>query len=225
MTDSELFHIAREPAEPSTAGANPLLVLLHGYGSNEEDLMGLSPYLDGRFRIVSVRAPQHLDQGGYSWFSLDFAPTGLTVAHDEAISSRCRLRALITQLQGRYAADGSATYLLGFSQGATMALSVAFDNPNGSAAVASLSGVCVPEMMPRNDETVSALRGKPVFMAHGTGDPVVPIAQGRNSRQLLQPLPLDLVYREYDMGHEINQECLADLAAWLRERIESGEAG
>ena len=216
----ELFHIARDPAEPSAPGTCPLLVLIHGYGSNEEDLMGLAPYLDGRLRIVSVRAPLQLGQGGYSWFSLDITPAGLTACSDEAIASRRRLTALVTRLQERYAADGSATYLLGFSQGATIAVSAGLVDVTGSAGVVSLSGVSLPELMPER-EPVEALRGKPLLMTHGLADPVVPIEAGRAFHRQLQSLPLDLVYREYDMGHEINRECLADLAAWLRGQIES----
>ena len=222
--EAELFHITREPTELSTSGMSPLLVLIHGYGSNEEDLMGLAPYLDGRFRIVSVRGPQQLGQGGYSWFSLDITPAGLTVSHDEGISSRSRLMAFITGLQERYAAAGSTTYLLGFSQGATMAVSAGLVDAAGSAGVVSLSGVCVPELIPPDGGGVEgeALRGKPFLMTHGRADPVVPIQAGRAFHRRLQALPLDLVYREYDMGHEINHECLADLAAWLHGQIEGG---
>lgn len=223
--EAELFHIAREPAETRAADTNPLLVLIHGYGSNEEDLMGLAPYLDRRFQIVSVRAPLQLGPGRYSWFSLDVTSTGLTVDHEEAISSHRRLTALIPRLQEQYGTDPSATFLMGFSQGATMAVAAGLVDPPAaggspaSAGVVSLSGVCVPELIPKSEE-VEALRGKPFFMTHGRADGVVPIEAGRAFHRRLQPLSLDLVYREYDMGHEINQECLADLAAWLQGKIE-----
>jgi phospholipase/carboxylesterase len=220
--EAELFHIAREPAETRAAGTNPLLVLIHGYGSNEEDLMGLAPYLDRRFQIVSVRAPLQLGPGRYSWFSLDVTSTGLTVDHDESISSHRRLTALIPRLQEHYSADPKSTFLLGFSQGATMAVAAGLVDSlasGGSAGVVSLSGVCVPELIPQPEE-VEALRGKPFLMTHGRADGVVPIEAGRAFHRRLEPLSLDLVYKEYDMGHEINQECLADLAAWLQGKIE-----
>ena len=187
--------------------------------------MGLVPNLDGRLRCVSVRAPRALEQGGYCWFPVEFTAVGLVVDYDEAESAKRRLAELITALQERHGVSADDTYLLGFSQGATMALAVGLADARGSAGVASLSGLCTDKMIPTEAEAVAALRDKPFFVAHGLSDPLIPIAQGRDSRELLRAFPLDLVYREYDMGHEINQECLADLAAWLQQRIESGETG
>ncbi len=215
-----LYHITREPGEPCAGGTPPpLLVLIHGYGSDERDLMGLAPNLDGRLRSVSVRAPRALEQGGYCWFPVEFTPVGLVVDYDEAESARRRLAELITAHQERHGVSPDDTYLLGFSQGATMALAVGLADPRGSAGVASLSGLCTDKMIPTEAEAVAALRDKPFFVAHGLGDPLIPIAQGRSVDKLLQSLPVDLTYREYAMGHEINADCLSDLSRWLSQRL------
>ena len=104
-----------------------------------------------------------------------------------------------------------------------MAVAAGLVDATGSAGVVSLSGVCVPELIPPDGGVGGeALRGKPFFMTHGRADPVVPIQAGRAFHRRLQTFPLDLAYREYDMGHEINRECLADLAAWLHGQIEGG---
>ena len=212
-TPEPLTYIVRRPEGPTPEGGYPLLLLLHGYGSNEEDLMGLSPYLDGRFLLASVRAPHSLDMGGYAWFSLDFTPEGLVPHFDEARIASTQILELLDGLKSDYPVDPTRVCLLGFSQGASMAVSVGLGVPEAVAAVVSLSGYCPPEVVP--DVLSSALDGLPVLMTHGQYDPVIPIGQGQESRDVLARMPVALDYREYPMGHEINTECLQDLATWL----------
>jgi phospholipase/carboxylesterase len=211
-----LHYIVRPPAAENPQGSQPLLVLLHGYGSNEEDLLGLAPYLDPGFLIVSVRAPHPLDFGGFAWFPIDFTPNGLVLHYDLAREARDRVAGLVEVLQREHPVD--RTYLLGFSQGASMVMSTALVRPELCAGVVFLSGICVEEMMPEGNG--EALQGLPVLMTHGRQDMVIPIHQGRTARALLRRLPLDLTCREYDMGHEINPECLADTRDWLQRRLE-----
>ena len=99
-----------------------------------------------------------------------------------------------------------------------MALSAAFSDPHLCDGVAALSGVVIPEMLPADPGT--DLNGLPVIMTHGRQDTIIPVAQGRSSHGLLQALSLSLSYHEYDMGHEINQACLADVCDWLTARID-----
>ena len=216
---SLLHHIIREPTSTGVDTV-PHLVLLHGYGSDENDLMGLAPHVDPRFRVVSVRAPLPLEQGGYAWFPVELGPDGIVVKFDDAAAALGRLVDLVQELQEKDGASGASTFLLGFSQGASMALSVGLNHPALVAGIAALSGVCVPQMIPPS-EAEEALRGKPVFMSHGRIDQLIPIAQGRASAELLKSLPLDLTCLEYDMGHEIGQPCLTDLTAWLERRLEA----
>src|SRR5437879_11293979 len=90
MKQLSLTHIVRQPAVPSQ-GRPPLLILLHGVGSNEQDLMGLAPALDGRFLIVSARAPISLAQDAYAWFHIQFTPNGIVIQPEEAEASRIQL--------------------------------------------------------------------------------------------------------------------------------------
>ena len=214
-----LHHIIREPTS-TDADTEPLLVLLHGYGSDENDLMGLAPHVDSRFRVVSVRAPLLLEQGGYAWFPIELGPEGILVEFDDVAAALERLVDLIQELQKKHDASGGSTFLLGFSQGASMAVSAGLNHPDLVAGLASLSGVCVPEMIPPKEEA-EALRDKPMFVSHGCFDQLIPISQGRASADLLKGLPLDLTYLEYDMGHEISQACLKDLTAWLEHSMEA----
>ena len=194
----------------------PLLVLLHGYGSDEEDLMGLASALDPSFHVVSVRAPIQLAEGGYAWFPLEMTEDGLAVSFEESGPARDMLCELIGDLQQQFGAAGR-TLLLGFSQGAGMALSSGFRISETIAGIAFLSGICLPEMVPEG-AVADSLKEMPVFMSHGQFDPLIPIAMSRESRDMLARLPLRILYKEYAMAHEINGECLADLQEWLHHR-------
>jgi phospholipase/carboxylesterase len=207
--------LSRPPAAPAT-GPHPLLVLLHGYGSDEQDLLGLGPYLDPRFQLVSLRAPQALELGGYAWFAVQFTPFGLVLDHDQAQVSRLALEGwLEAQVSSQ---EVGRVFLLGFSQGAGMALGLALHRPDLVAGVVFLSGLVVPQMIPQGGP--EKLRSLGVLMTHGLDDPLIPIEQGRSSRALLEQLPVRLRYREYEMGHEISEECLAEVQEWLAAALD-----
>ncbi|MCI0337948.1 MAG: alpha/beta fold hydrolase, partial [Acidobacteria bacterium] len=134
-----LIHLVAPPRTGLTEKP-PLLLLLHGFGANEDDLFTLAPYLDERFLIVSARAPVELGPVSYAWFNLGFTPEGVVINLEEAESSRLRLRKFINELIEFYQIDPRAVYLMGFSQGAMMSLALALTYPGIAAAVVSMSG-------------------------------------------------------------------------------------
>ena len=211
-----LLHLIHQPALGDTAP--PLLLLLHGIGSNEEDLIGLAPYLDQRFLIVSARAPNPYGWGGYAWFEIEWLPDRIEIDREQALASRELIVAFIGEAIAAYGADPAHVYLLGFSQGAMMSAWVALSQPNLVAGTVLMSGR-IPEEVREQIATPEQLAGKPFLVVHGTRDQTLPIANGRASRDLLQELPVDLTYREYPMAHEVSAESLADVAAWLSARL------
>ena len=211
-----LHHIVRSPAGEVPVEGLPLLVLLHGYGSDEQDLMGLAPHLDPNLLIVSARAPHSLDGGGYAWFPITIGESGIVLHFEQAWTSCVQVHELVEMMKVDYPVDPQRIFLLGFSQGASISVAVALQYPEFCAGVAALSGVCSAEMLPTGGSTPENLK---VLMAHGRLDQLVPIHQGRSSYKLLSSLPLELTYKEYEMGHEISPECLEDLKDWLRERL------
>jgi phospholipase/carboxylesterase len=217
MENLPLVHLVRQPgAEEYTP---PLLLLLHGVGSNEQDLFGLAPFLDKRFLVISARAPNTLGPGSYAWFEVTFTPQGPSINPQQAEASRETLIMFIKEAASMYGADSQRVYLMGFSQGAIMSASVALTQPELVAGAVLMSGRILPEIRPlmaSND----ALIGFPFLVVHGTADRVLPVTYGRASRDLLSSLPVDLTYHEYPMGHEVSQESLSDVAAWLREQLD-----
>ncbi len=215
--DILLTHLMREPTGHD-AEAPPLLLLLHGIGSNEHDLFGLTPYLDKRFLVVSARAPIALEPG-YGWFHIDYTPQGLVADLTQAEQSRLLLLEFIDELIKAYSVDPKGVYLLGFSQGAMMSLSVALTRPDKIAGVAAMSGR-LPRQTLEKMARPEALEGLPIFVAHGIYDPVIPVEYGRASREMLEALPVRLTYREYPMGHEVTMESLQDAAGWLSSTLD-----
>jgi phospholipase/carboxylesterase len=217
MKTLSLVHLVSQPKVG--ASTPPLLLLLHGVGSNEHDLFGLVPYLDKRFLIISVRAPNTLGPGSYAWFEVDFTPQGPVINPAQAEASRQAVITFLGEAVEVYDADPKQVYLMGFSQGAIMSASVALTRPQLVAGVVLMSGRILPEIQPliaSNEE----LSGLPFLVVHGTADMVLPISYGRASRQLLSSLPVELTYHEYRMGHEVSQESLADVTAWLSAQLD-----
>lgn len=217
MKPLSLVYLARQPLVQESSP--PLLLLLHGIGSNERDLFGLAPFLDERFLILSLRAPIMLEPDSYAWFELVFTPQGPIINPKQAEASRNTLIAFINGAVETFSANPKQVYLMGFSQGAIMSASVALTRPDLVAGVVMMSGRILPEIEP----LVAApkeLQGLPFFVAHGTEDMVLPITHGRGTREILASLSVELVYREYPMGHEVSEESLADATNWLTEQLD-----
>lgn len=218
-----LTHLVREPREKSDERP-PLLLLLHGVGSNEADLFGLAPYLDERFLVVSARAPVSLGPGSFGWFRIDFTPEGMVADLAQAKRSLEMLPGFIDELIETYAADGRRTYLAGFSQGAMMSLALMLTRPERLAGVAAMSGR-LPRQVIETSPDRDALDKMPVIITHGIHDPVLPVENARAAREYLETLPVELTYREYPMGHEVSMESLRDVTAWLTRTLERRTAG
>ncbi|MGH2349069.1 MAG: alpha/beta hydrolase [bacterium] len=214
-----LVYLTREPDRPS-GGKAPLLLLLHGLGSHEGDLMGLAPYLDRRFFVVSARGPVTLAPGAYAWFHTEFTPQGPVINPDEAERSRTTLIRFIDELVEQYDLDPDRVYLMGFSQGAIIGLSIALTAPDHLTGLVAMSGRILPQVR----EQLAAperLAGLPVLVVHGRYDPLLPVDDyARPARDFLAGLPVALTYREYAMAHQVSDESLEDVARWLTERLD-----
>jgi phospholipase/carboxylesterase len=207
----KLHSIELEPLRP---GLSRTLVLLHGYGADESDLLPIAHELDPRLRAVSLQGPLSLGGPMRAWFNLTQDARGISFDPDEA---RTGLRAA-TEAVEEIAGKSPRPFLLGFSQGAAMALGVLLTRPDLTAGVISLSGV-PPVLEPKDLAPAEKLKGLPVFAAHGTRDTLLPIQLGRTVRDELQRLGLDVTWREYDMGHMVVPHEIADAQAWLAARL------
>lgn len=196
--------------KPRAPGLLRTLVMLHGYGADENDLLPVAHELDPRLRAVSLQGPVALGGPMRAWFNLAQDARGISFDPDEA---RAGLTAALQAVE-EIARKSPRPVLLGFSQGAAIALGIALLRPDLPAGVISLSGV-PPALGPRDLAAAEKLRGFPVFAAHGRHDPLLPIERGRLVRDELGRLGLSVTWREYEMGHMVVPHELADAAAWL----------
>jgi phospholipase/carboxylesterase len=212
--EAELYYIV---CQPKVKVANPpLLILLHGLGSNEKDLYGLAPLLPDSFLILSVRAPRTISEGSYRWYDLKWIegiPKGNVAELEE---SRDMLIRFIEGLHKKHKFDKQKVFLGGFSQGAVMSLSVALKKPELLNGILFLSG-----KMPDGAETVSDkmenYKKLKIFMVHGTEDKVLTIEDARTVKSFLEKHNFPLEYHEYPMPHTINRETLNNIIRWLRK--------
>jgi phospholipase/carboxylesterase len=200
------------------AGPPPLLVMLHGIGADENDLLPIAGAFDPRLMVVSLRAPQRYHVG-YAWFPIDWLPDGRVVP--DLAAARAALADLARWMDAapaRLGADGHRVFVLGFSQGAMMALGLLQAIPDRLAGVVALSGRFTEAAFDA-PAPVEAVARVPLFVGHGTLDDVLPIANGRAVRDALASRVHDLTYREYPVGHGIAPAEERDVAAWLAERL------
>jgi phospholipase/carboxylesterase len=195
------------------------LILLHGYGADEHDLLGLAPNLDPRFDIRSVQGPVALQQGGRAWFNLSIQGDG-TPRFDlaQAEASRKTLLRFIFEAVAADEADPERVYLAGFSQGAMLAEAIALTVPQRVAGVVGMSGR-IPGEVQAQAAPAEALTGLPILVVHGTQDPLLPIENGRASQAFLSKLPVALTYREFPMAHQISPDSLRTVTGWLTARL------
>lgn len=207
-----LVHKVRQPTVPSEKP--PVLILLHGVGSNEDDLFSLAPSIPGRFLVISARGPYTLGAGSYAWFHVDFSTGKPVINPAEAEQSRKLLIAFTEQVMRLYKVDESQIFLGGFSQGGIMSYSVGLTRPDLLKGIAIMSSRLLPEVRPlvKPSERLKTLQ---VFVSHGQQDAVLPIDYAREAQTYLKGLGLKPEYHEYPGGHTVTEAMLQDLVEWL----------
>lgn len=216
-----LVHLTRPPQQQPAEGSRPpLLALLHGVGNSERDPFELAPELDARFRIVSARGPLTRGQGGFAWFDVRFLPgSGFLIDSEQLDASRQRICTFLREAVDAYEADPERVYLMGFSQGANMALTLALTEPKLLAGVVVISGRIPPEVLPwvvSPDETA----GLPMMLTHGKADTVISLDWAHRARETLERQRVALTYHEHDEGHFISPAMLAEVTAWLTQQLD-----
>ncbi len=214
MNCQDLNYLERLPSIAS--GRAPLLLLLHGYGSNEADLFSFVNYLPPQYHIISLRAPYPLGPDSFAWYAINFdADEGRFSDINQAITSRDLICQFIDHICVEKDLDATQVCLLGFSQGAILSYALAFSFPEKIKQTIALSGYCNEAMLPDHWQT-QPLSDLNIYAAHGTGDMVIPIQWARQSAELLKKVAdLKFEFHEFDMGHSVSQESFSDMMRWM----------
>lgn len=197
-----LTELAIDPADKRVG------VLLHGYGSNEFDLIPLARELGLKGPIESFVAPQKAGNG-HAWFAIERGPDGSRAEPAEVDAALGRLISSLAVLRDLH--DGHELVLLGFSQGAMMTMLAAAEHPGAFDRGIALSGALPRPLKP------TAVGTRPqLFLGHGDGDRVVSLERGRAAEAALREAGVPLTFREYPgMGHRVDPRVVADVREWL----------
>jgi len=205
----------------SASSPDAAVIWLHGLGADGYDFepvvpeLRLPPHL--RVRFVFPHAPVrpvtiNMGMRMRAWYDILQMGGG---EEDEAgvRASQALVQALIEQEKGR-GVDPRRIVLAGFSQGGAIVLQTGLRHPERLAGILALS-TYLPLAGKLAAERSTANRGLPVFMAHGTHDPMIGIPRARESRAALETLGYPVQWKEYAMAHSVCGEEIADIAAWL----------
>jgi phospholipase/carboxylesterase len=194
---------------------NPLLLLLHGYGSNEADLFSFAEELPEDYYIISARAPYDMQYGSYAWYAINFdADQNKFSDNEQAKISRDLIVKFIDELVQKYPIDAENVSLIGFSQGSILSYAVALSYPEKVQKVVAMSGYLNLDIV-RDDYLKNTFSTLKIFASHGTVDQVIPIAWARKTPAILQNLGIAVTYKEYPIGHGVAPQNFYDFKNWL----------
>ena len=195
---------------------NPLLLLLHGYGSNEEDLFSFASELPNDSYVISVRAPYDLQPYGHAWYAIHFdADENKFSDNVQAKQSVELIAGFIEEVVKQYPIDAKNVTLIGFSQGAILSYATALTYPEKVSKVVALSGYFNQEIMPEVIDT-NAISHLKFFVSHGSVDQVIPVDWARKAKPALENLGLEVEYQEYPIGHGVSPKNFFDFKNWLQ---------
>jgi len=198
--------------QPGGSGPFPVILMLHGWTGNENSMWVFTPRLPDNAILIAPRG-LYSAQGiaGYSWHAVIPKPLPWVNDFQPAVEK------LFSTITSRNFPEGdfSTLHLLGFSQGAALAYTMAIMHPGRVASLAGLSG-----FLPDGASAWlgnERLKGFPIFIAHGTQDERIPVERARMGVGLLQDAGADVTYCEDNVGHKLSAKCFRGLEAFYKK--------
>jgi phospholipase/carboxylesterase len=210
-------YTVRKPAnKPSSLP--PVLIILHGYGADEFDLLPIASQLDPSFLAISIQAPIELDWGGCAWYHLEQTSTGF---HPDDKSREQSEELLVKDLPliiAKEGGDPNQVYLMGFSQGAAMCYSVIGHYDFSKLGLIIRAVIIMSGYIP--GDTKEPLRKKnlsqiPFFLSHGNVDDLIPPIAMYQAKAILKEAGAKTFAKEYETGHGLTEETVSDIRKWM----------
>ncbi|WP_029036146.1 alpha/beta hydrolase [Salinimicrobium xinjiangense] len=213
-----LYHLIRKPKRPVEKA--PLLIMLHGYGSNEEDLFSFAEELPDELFIISVRAPYPMPPYGNAWYAIhwDGSANGKFSDDNQAVISREKILQFLDEVLENYPVDPDNVTLVGFSQGCILSFAVALSYPERIKNVIGLSGYINKDILKEGYEN-GDFSELSVYSSHGTVDQVIPVAWARMTKPFLDSLGIENTFSEFPVGHGVAPQNFRELKKWLEEHL------
>lgn len=205
---------------PSSLKENaPLLIMCHGYGSDENDLFSFASELPEELFIISLKAPYQLQPYGNAWYAINFDADQNKWSDDEqAKTSRDLIANFIDEACRKYPVNKDNVTLLGFSQGTILCYAVALTYPEKVNKVIALSGYINANIIPANvsEKDYSSLS---FYCSHGSVDQVLPVEWARKAPKFLEALNIEHQYSEFPVGHGVAPQNFYEFRKWLISKI------
>lgn len=204
-------YIVRLPNNLDPTQKYPAIFAMHGMGSNEQDLLSLLEDLESEFIIISIRG--NLPQGnGYSYFYIKSIGNPERKLFDQAVQ---QLEQFIVDATDQYPIDKNRRYLLGFSQGAILSMTLALTMGEQIKGIVALNGY-IP-LFVQNEYPKRQSKNMSVFISHGKFDQIFPSQLGEDNYNYFRHISDHVEYKLYSAGHEVSQENVIDITNWLRQ--------
>lgn len=214
MSDTSLHYIIRE--SKNINANSPLLILLHGHASNENDLFSFNSQIPDNWIVVFVRAPYKLNEGSYRWYDVKMVNQKITINTEEEEKSRNKLLNLVENITKKHKVNTRKIIVAGFSQGANMALAVGLTAPEKIAGVGVFSGRFMNEIKPFINPSIF-FKSQKCFIAHGNNDAMLPIKYAFENQQELQSLGISVTFSEDAGAHSISSKQFDKFLQWLNQ--------
>ncbi len=199
----------------ASEGPAPAIIMLHGYGSDENDLFSFASELPSEYAIISLRAPLGMQPFGNAWYSIYFDVNQDKFSDDEqAIESRELVSMCIDEIISEYNIDPKRITLMGFSQGTILSFAVALSYPAKVARVVGLSGYVNKDILSKGYEQ-NDYGDLKIYTSHGSVDQVIPVEWARRSKPFFDELGIPCEYSEFPVGHGVSPQNFYEFKKWL----------
>lgn len=217
QTPLSLEYLTR-PAKTITANT-PVLFMLHGYGSNEEDLFSFASELPEELFIISVRAPYNLEPYGHAWYAINFDAENGKWSDDEQAKTSCdKMVAFIDEACDAYGLSKGNITLLGFSQGTILSYAIALSHPEKIKNVIALSGYINEAILVAGYENKDHSKLN-IYASHGQVDQVIPLEWAQRAPVFLKELGVAHTFEEFPVGHGVAPQNFYSFREWLENRL------
>ncbi|MBZ0328654.1 MAG: alpha/beta fold hydrolase [Altibacter sp.] len=210
-----LDHNYKAPKEASEHA--PAIIMLHGFGSDENDLFSFSTELPEDYHIISLKAPIPMQPFGNAWYNIYLdAANGKFSDDEQAIVSRDLVLTCIDEIIRLYKVNSKKITLLGFSQGTILSFAVALSYPEKIKNVIGLSGY-INEAILKKGYAENDFAHLAIYSSHGSVDQVIPVEWARKTKPFLEQLNIDCTYSEFPVGHGVAPQNFYEFKAWLEK--------
>ena len=196
-------------------GPYSAIILIHGYGSNMDDLFSFANYLPEQYTIISIHAPLELPFGGGAWYSINFDSNLKKWSdNDEAKNSLGKIIDQLDYFTSTYELNPDNISLIGFSQGAILSWSLLLDHPSLFRRAICMSGYINQEIL---QKSIGEYRNVLAYSSHGLNDFTVPYDWAKSSILTLKENNPKVVFNSYPDGHNVSPENFESILNWIKK--------